>query len=72
MNPKAQYFKNDNLDATADEWADAAELVKGSWWPRWAEWLGERSGKLKAAPKSLGSESFPPLYPSPGKYVFDE
>ena len=72
MNPKAQYFKNDNLDATADEWADNAELVKGSWWPRWAEWLGERSGKLKAAPKSLGSESFPPLYPSPGKYVFDE
>ena len=72
MNPKAQYFKNDNLDATADEWADNAELVKGSWWPRWAEWLGERSGKLKTAPKSLGSESFPPLYPSPGKYVFDE
>ena len=72
MNPKAQYFKNDNLDASADEWADNAELVKGSWWPRWAEWLGERSGKLKTAPKSLGSESFPPLYPSPGKYVFDE
>ena len=71
MNPKAQYFKNDDLSGNADEWADAAELVKGSWWPRWAEWLGERSGALKTAPKKLGNEAFPPLYPSPGKYVFD-
>jgi len=71
MNPKAQYFKNANLPASPDEWAEGAEEVKGSWWPRWAEWLGERSGTLKAAPKTLGSEAFPPLYPSPGKYVFD-
>jgi len=71
MNPKAQYFKNDDLSGTADEWAEGAEEVKGSWWPRWAEWLGERSGAMKAAPKELGSEAFPPLYPSPGKYVFD-
>ena len=71
MNPKAQYFKNDDLSGTADEWAEGAEEVKGSWWPRWAEWLGERSGALKNAPKEMGSESFPPLYPSPGKYVFD-
>ena len=72
MNPKAQYFKNDDLSGTAEEWAEAAEEVKGSWWPRWAEWLGERSGALKPAPKTLGSEAFPPLYASPGKYVFDE
>lgn len=71
MNPKAQYFKNDDLSGTAEEWADGAEEVKGSWWPRWAEWLGERSGAMKTAPKTLGSEAFPPLYPSPGKYVFD-
>lgn len=71
MNPKAQYFANPDLSGTADEWADAAELTKGSWWPRWAEWLTERSGAQKAAPKEMGSEAFPPLYPSPGKYVFD-
>ena len=72
MNPKAQYFKNTDLTLTADEWADSAELVKGSWWPRWAEWLSTRSGTLKNAPKKLGNESFPPLYASPGKYVFNE
>jgi polyhydroxyalkanoate synthase len=71
MNPKAQYFKNANLPASPDEWAKGAEEVKGSWWPRWAEWLSERSGIMKTAPKTLGSEAFPPLYPSPGKYVFD-
>ena len=71
MNPKAQYFKNPDLSGTAEEWAEAAEEVKGSWWPRWAEWLGERSGTLKAAPKELGSEAFPPICPSPGTYVHE-
>jgi len=71
MNPKAQYFKNADLSGTADEWAAGAEEVKGSWWPRWAEWLGERSGTMKAAPKSLGCEAFPPICPSPGTYVHE-
>jgi len=60
MNPKAQYFRNPDLSGTAEEWAEEAEEVKGSWWPRWAEWLAERSGALKTAPKTLGSEAFPP------------
>lgn len=71
MNPKAQYFANPDISGTADEWADGATEVKGSWWPRWAEWLQERSGTLKTAPKQLGNEAFPPMYPSPGKYVFN-
>ncbi len=71
MNPKAQYFKNADLSGTAEEWAEGAEEVKGSWWPRWAEWLGERSGALKAAPKTLGSDAFPPLCASPGTYVHE-
>ena len=71
MNPKAQYFKNPDLSGTPEEWAEGAEEVKGSWWPRWAEWLGERSGALKAAPKTLGSDAFPPLCPSPGTYVHE-
>ncbi len=71
MNPKAQYFKNADLSGSADEWAAGAEEVKGSWWPRWAEWLGERSGALKAAPKTLGNEAFPPICASPGTYVHE-
>lgn len=71
MNPKAQYFRNPDLSGTAEEWAEEAEEVKGSWWPRWAEWLAERSGALKTAPKTLGSEAFPPICASPGTYVHE-
>ena len=71
VNPKAKYFRNASIEATADEWAAGAEEVAGSWWTRWAEWLHERGGDMKPAPKEGGSEQFPPLYDSPGKYVFD-
>jgi len=70
-NPKAQYFANKELPASPDEWADKAEEVKASWWPAWGQWLKERSGSLKTAPKQMGNEAFEPIYPSPGKYVFD-
>jgi polyhydroxyalkanoate synthase len=70
-NPKAKYFANPKLEATADEWAAGAEEVAGSWWTRWAEWLHEHGGEMVPAPKQQGSEKFPALYDSPGKYVFD-
>ena len=70
-NPKAKYFANPDISGTADEWAAGAEEVAGSWWTRWAEWLHERAGDMKPAPEQGGSEQFPPLYDSPGKYVFD-
>ncbi|MEM6411533.1 MAG: alpha/beta fold hydrolase [Pseudomonadota bacterium] len=70
-NPKAQYFSNKELPESADDWAANAEEVKASWWPAWGQWLKERSGSLKTAPKETGNASFEPIYPSPGKYVFD-
>ncbi|MEL7130503.1 MAG: alpha/beta fold hydrolase [Pseudomonadota bacterium] len=70
-NPKAQYFTNPDLSVDADTWASKAEETKGSWWPAWGAWLKERSGAMKTAPRTCGSEAFEPLYPSPGKYVFD-
>lgn len=68
-NPKAKYFINDNLPATADEWAASASEVQGSWWERWASWLNERSGEEISAPKKLGSRKFKPMDPAPGTYV---
>ena len=72
-NPKAKYFKSpDRPPADIDEWLTrrAAEHA-GSWWPLWAQWLQERSGEPKAAPKSLGSRKHPPGEAAPGLYVFD-
>ena len=71
-NPKAKMFRNPDIAPTADEWAAGATEEAGSWWPVWGQWLKERSGALKAAPKACGSEAFPPLYAAPGRYVFDE
>ncbi|MEQ8268108.1 MAG: alpha/beta fold hydrolase [Parvibaculum sp.] len=68
-NPKAKYFVNDKLPPTADEWAAGASEVQGSWWERWAKWLGERSGNMQPASKKLGSRKYKPLDPAPGTYV---
>ena len=71
-NPKARYFRSTRMKPTPDEWAAGAEEHHGSWWPRWGEWLKERSGPLKAAPASVGSAAFPELYAAPGRYVFND
>jgi polyhydroxyalkanoate synthase subunit PhaC len=74
-NPKAKYFvqaKKGKLPATADEWLQGTEEVKGSWWPLWMEWVQARSGKKKAAPASIGSDAFPASDAAPGLYVVEE
>ena len=68
-NPKAKYFVNDALPATADEWAATATPVQGSWWERWAIWLGERSGEMVPSPKKLGNRKYKPMDAAPGTYV---
>ena len=69
-NPKAQYFINKDFPARADRWLEGADSHGESWWLPWKEWLGERSGEMKAAPKSLGNKAFPPMSKAPGEYVF--
>ncbi len=69
-NPKSRYFSNPDLSGTAEEWAAQAEEKAGSWWVEWADWLQDRSGPMKAVPKHMGSEAFPPLVDAPGEYVF--
>jgi polyhydroxyalkanoate synthase subunit PhaC len=74
-NPKAKYFvqaKKGELPATADEWLQGTEEVKGSWWPLWMEWVQARSGKKTAAPASVGNDSYPPMETAPGLYVVEE
>lgn len=48
-----------------DTWQAKAEYTKGSWWPRWEEWLRGRSGRLIAA-RALPDS---PIAPAPGTYV---
>lgn len=74
-NPKARYYiqKGDgDLPETADEWIKGTEEVAGSWWPYWMEWVQNRSGKTKPAPKSVGNKEYKPSDPAPGLYVVEE
>jgi polyhydroxyalkanoate synthase subunit PhaC len=70
-NPKAKYYANPELPAEADAWLAAAQTEKDSWWSNWRDWLAERSGERRAAPKSLGNKKYPSIVPAPGTYVMD-
>jgi polyhydroxyalkanoate synthase len=54
-----------------DAWLAQAEVHDGSWWPRWREWLLERSGEERPAPATLGSAAHPAGDPAPGRYVHE-
>ncbi|HRP95198.1 MAG TPA: class I poly(R)-hydroxyalkanoic acid synthase [Rhodocyclaceae bacterium] len=55
--------------ADPDEWLDAAEEHRGSWWWHWIEWLRARGGKPVAARGRLGNTRHFPREPAPGRYV---
>lgn len=59
----------DVLPSSPDDWLDAADHAKGSWWPDWLAWLAEHSGPMKRAPRSLGTKKYPTIEPAPGRYV---
>jgi polyhydroxyalkanoate synthase len=65
---KYQHWTNETLPADAETWRQDAVEHPGSWWPYWAKWLGEKSGKqIPARDPSKG-----PLKPTgdaPGSFV---
>jgi len=70
-NPKATFQTGPDNPPDPRDWLRAAETVKGSWWPNYAEWLAERSGGLTARPEQLGGPGLEPIQPAPGSYVLD-
>jgi polyhydroxyalkanoate synthase len=68
-NAKGNFWEASRNPPTPEEWLAIAQKHPGSWWPQWAEWLGERSGEQGPASEELGSKRFSPLAPAPGTYV---
>ncbi|QXH47110.1 class II poly(R)-hydroxyalkanoic acid synthase [Pseudomonas xanthosomatis] len=68
-NPKAYYLENPRLSSDPRAWFHDAQRRDGSWWPLWLDWIGPRSGSLKAPRTELGNATYPPLGPAPGTYV---
>lgn len=66
---KYQYWTNELLPETAEEWLERAEQHDGSWWPHWESWLQKHSVQQKVPPYSQGSASHPVLAAAPGDYV---
>jgi polyhydroxyalkanoate synthase len=70
-NTRSNYFLNDDLPASHEEWREGAEQVMGTWWDDWASWLTERSGREVNARKTLGKKgSYEPMEAAPGTYVY--
>ena len=68
-NEKASYHTGEENPESADEWLEEASQRRGTWWADWLQWLGERSGEEKPAPRALGGAGFTPLEAAPGTYV---
>ena len=69
-NKRSYWVRADGkLPADFQKWLQKAEEHPGSWWPDWAQWLQQHSGKLIAAPKTYGNRQFQTIEPAPGRYV---
>ncbi len=64
---KYGHYTNGAMDLSPADWKAGADFHRGSWWPRWGEWLSARSGKKVAArePGQGGTA----MGPAPGTYV---
>ena len=65
---KYNYWTNDKLPATVEEWQAEAKEHPGSWWPDWDKWLAKLSGK-KVPARKPGSGKLKALCDAPGTYV---
>ncbi|MBA3908866.1 MAG: class I poly(R)-hydroxyalkanoic acid synthase [Rhodobacter sp.] len=62
---KYGHYTNDGpVSGEPDAWLKGATFHKGSWWPRWRDWLAERSGPMIKARIPVDS-----LAAAPGTYV---
>ncbi|HYL90975.1 MAG TPA: class I poly(R)-hydroxyalkanoic acid synthase [Burkholderiales bacterium] len=52
-----------------EAWLQTATEHKGSWWPRWKEWLDAHGGGKRKAPARSGNVKHKPIEAAPGRYV---
>jgi polyhydroxyalkanoate synthase len=65
---KYQYWTNDTLPETIEDWQMGAVEHPGSWWPDWNAWLAPLSG-AKVRARKPGEGKLQPLGNAPGAYV---
>ena len=65
---KYGHYTNPDLSLDPEAWKATGTRHEGSWWPRWGEWLAERSGK-KVKARTPGRGKYKALALAPGTYV---
>ena len=65
---KYQYWTNDKLDGSVQDWVAGAEEHPGSWWPNWSKWLAAKSGPMVPA-RDPAKGALKPIEDAPGTYV---
>ena len=68
---KYQYWTNPKKVATLADFIAGATETKGSWWPDWLAWIGERSGGTVPAKGARipGKGKLKAIEDAPGRYV---
>ena len=66
---RRSYWTGDPYPPDPEDWLSVAKEHRGSWWPRWSEWLAQHAGGTRKAPAKQGSAKYPPIEPAPGRYV---
>ncbi len=66
---RRNYWSNELVTDSADDWFARAESHPGSWWPHWGAWLANHGGSMRAAPEAAGNDRYPALEAAPGSYV---
>ena len=66
---KRSYWWSDRHSEDPDSWLAQAKEERGSWWPRWSQWLEQFKGGTRDAPAQTGSAEYPAIEPAPGRYV---
>ena len=66
---RATYRVTDAPEMDAEAWIEVADVKPGSWWPDYRDWLSQRAGDLKPAPRTLGSRKHKARAKAPGSYV---
>jgi polyhydroxyalkanoate synthase len=65
---KYNFWTNDKLPASVEDWQAGAVEHLGSWWPDWDKWLAKLSGK-KIPARKPGDGKLKILGNAPGTYV---
>ena len=66
---RSSYRVAGEYPADPQDFLEQAAKLPGSWWPDYVQWLQERSGELRPAPKKLGRPGHRAFGRAPGTYV---